>query len=279
MLGEHYLVDIVIVAEVESQGSVVGIEARVPILVGGVGQSHLTAMLLIEMAGVGHYRIVRQILVEINLKLRAHGKQSLDIALGEQTVFVRRDIEQQARVRADGVIIDLHKLRQRFHLIVLVEMIEPAFSYRDIDLCGIPNELRDVLYRLAAAEVERGSAYPLRRLLRGLLRRGSYQLLIAVIIRHDIPLALAADSRLVSAPADIRARDGNDRLGLALADKLIVALPVIFLLASVLALAARAVEPDAEYVAVVRQQLAQLILEIFIIRLALAVAGIVPVPR
>ena len=34
-----------------------------------------------------------------------------------------------------------------------------------------------------------------------------------------------------------------------------------------------------EYVAVVRQQLAQLILEIFIIRLALAVAGIVPVPR
>ena len=55
MLGKHDLVDIVIVAEVESQGSMVGIEARVPILVGGVGQSHLTAMLLIEMAGVGHY--------------------------------------------------------------------------------------------------------------------------------------------------------------------------------------------------------------------------------
>ena len=158
-------------------------------------------------------------------------------------------------------------------------MIEPAFSYRDIDLCGIPNKLRDVLYRLAAAEVKRGSAYPLRRLLRGLLRRGSYQLLIAVIIRHDIPLALAADSRLISAPADIRTRDGNDRLGLTLADKLVVTLPVIFLLATVLALAARAVEPDAEYIAVVRQQLAQLILEIFIIRLALAVSGIVPVPR
>ena len=279
MLGKHDLVDIVIVAEVESQGSVVGIEARVPILVGGVGQSHLTAMLLIEMAGVGHYRIVRQILVEINLKLRAHGEQRFDIALSEQAVLVRRDIEQQARIRADGVIIELHKLRQRLHLIVLVEMIEPAFSYRDIDLCGIPNKLRDVLYRLAAAEVERGSAYPLRRLLCGLLRRGSYQLLIAVIIRHDIPLALAADSRLVSAPADIRTRDGNDRLWLTLAYKVIVALPVIFLLAAVLALAARAVKPDAEYIAVVRQQLAQLILEIFIIRLALAVAGIVPVPR
>ena len=55
MLGEHNLVDIVIVAEVESQGRVVGIETRMPILVGGVCQSHLTAMLLIEMAGVGHY--------------------------------------------------------------------------------------------------------------------------------------------------------------------------------------------------------------------------------
>ena len=158
-------------------------------------------------------------------------------------------------------------------------MIEPAFSYRDINLCGIPNKLRDVLYHLAAAEVERGSAYPLRRLLRGLLRRGSYQLLIAVIIRHDIPLALATDSRLVSAPADIWTRDGNDRLGLALAYKVIVALPVILLLAAVLALAARAVEPNAEYIAVVRQQLAQLVLEIFIICFALAVAGIVPVPR
>ena len=78
MLGKHDLVDIVIVAEIESQGRVVGIESRMPILVSGVGQSHLTAMLLIEMAGVGHYRIVRQILVEINLKLRAHGEQEID---------------------------------------------------------------------------------------------------------------------------------------------------------------------------------------------------------
>ena len=162
---------------------------------------------------------------------------------------------------------------------MLGERIEPAFSNRDINLCGIPYELRHIFYSLAAAEVERGSAYPLRRLLRGLLRRGSYQLLIAVIIRHDIPLALAADSRLVSAPADIWTRDGNDRLGLTLAYKVIVALPVIFLLTAVLALAACAVEPDAEYIAVVRQQLAQLILEIFIICFALAVSGIVPVPR
>ena len=279
MLGEHNLVDIVIIAEVESQGRVVGIETRMPILVGRVCQSHLTAVLLIEVAGIGHYRIVRQILVEVYLKLRAHGEQGLDIALGKQTVFVRRDIEQQARIRADRVIIDLHKLRQRLYFIVLVEMIEPAFSYRDINLCGIPDELRHIFYSLAAAEVERGMVYLFRRLFRGLLRRGSYQLLIAVIIRHDIPLALAADSRLVSAPADIRTRDGNDRLGLTLAYKVIVALPVIFLLAAVLALAACAVEPDAEYIAVVRQQLAQLILEIFIIRLALAVAGIVPVPR
>ena len=121
--------------------------------------------------------------------------------------------------------------------------------------------------------------YLFRRLFGILLRRCGNKLLLAVIIGHDIPLALAADSRLVSAPADIRTRDGNDRLGLTLAYKVIVALPVIFLLAAVLALAACAVEPDAEYIAVVCQQLAQLILEIFIIRLALAVAGIVPVPR
>ena len=102
---------------------------------------------------------------------------------------------------------------------------------------------------------------------------------IGIIIRHNAPLALSADSGFVAAPAHIGSRDIDYGLGLILSDSIIKSLPVIFLFFPVFAFAAGTVKPDAENITVTGKQLRKLILEICIISITLTVSFFVSVPR
>jgi len=69
----------------------------------------------------------------------------------------------------------------------------------------------------------------------------------------------------IAAPTHIRTDDGDDRTWLKLPDHLVVAVPVVLLPLAVGSLSAGAVEPDLADLAVVAEQLPQLVAEVLVV--------------
>ena len=100
-----------------------------------------------------------------------------------------------------------------------------------------------------------------------------------IIRRHYAPFAFSANARLVAYPAHIGSADTYCGVGLKLPYNLVISRPVILLHLAVFALAASAVKPYAEYIAVICEKLPKLIFIVFVILPALAVAFVMSVPR
>ena len=95
----------------------------------------------------------------------------------------------------------------------------------------------------------------------------------------DGGFVFSGDAGFVADPADIRATDGDECAGLEFADQGIAGGPIILLPLAVGAFAAGAIEPDLVNRAVVREQLAELVPEVFVVFRRVAIGRLVAVPR
>ena len=147
---------------------------------------------------------------------------------------------------------------ERLHLAVLAGVVEPARADRDVALGRIPDQLLGADEILAVAEV-------------------AGRLVAAAVLGQHAPFALAGQPVFVAHPADVGPHAEDHGLGLQLADDLDVAVPVVDLPLAVGPFAAGAVPPDLGDLAVVGQQLAELVLVVVVVGVG-AVGLLVAVP-
>ena len=203
--------------------------------------------------------------------------ESRGVVLGDAAALVGRDVEEELGVAADRGVIDVEELIQRLDLVVLSGVVEPAGPDGDVDLPRIPDEasaltgdLGDPLHgaEVFGLGVEAGDPA-------GILLVGQ---VVEAGDGDDAPFALARHARFVPDPAGVRPHDRDDGPGLEPADEREIPRPVVDLPPAVRSLAAGAVEPDLGDLAVVRQELAELVLEMLVVAGRVAVARLVPVP-
>ena len=195
----------------------------------------------------------------------------------DAAALIGRDVEEELGVAPDRSVIDIEEMVEGLDLVVLSGVIEPSGADGDIHLTGVPDQpppLRgdggDPFHRakVLGLGIEMGDAAGV--------------LLVRKVVEaddgNDAPLAFPGDTGLVPDPAGVRAHDGDDGSGLDLADEGEIAGPIVDLALAVRPLAAGAVEPDLGDLAVVRQDLAELVLEVLVVAGRIPVARLVPVP-
>ena len=217
----------------------------------------------------GKRRVPRQIHGEDLADRFAQLLQPLHVRGGKQPVRVRRDVQQQRAVAAHRAQVQIRQLPHGLHLFVFVFVPEPPGADGGVHLRGSPFQRGSAGQQRAAAQV-RGRGAQLSR--RG-FAAGEPEL-----FRDHAPLAGPRYAGLVAAPAHVRPANGNAGLRLEFTHRGVVAVPVVCLFFAVGTLAAGAVEPHAEQVAVVRQQLRQLGAVIVVVGLALPIQRAVAVP-
>ena len=213
---------------------------------------------------------------EVTPKGGAHGPpegaQVLDIRGVNLAVGHRGDIEQQDGVAADRTIVEAHQLFRGLDLAILLRVVEPTGADRNVALGRIPDPVvggEHLLERTEGLRLRVNDRLGHRGLLLGHLGDvGALEVVALEVLAHSIvihrggghhaPLALARQARLVAHPAHIRPRDGDDTLGVALADGGIEAVPVILLALTVGPLAAGAIEPNLVDGAIVIEELVEL---------------------
>ena len=159
-------------------------------------------------------------------------------------------------------------------------MIEPARSYGEIHLGGIPDQIVFSLQHCPASKIlvtARKGSLPKLRLITLLAVFPDF-FCVPEPSGHHAPLLLSGVSGFVAAPADIGAANGDTGFRLQTSDYLIVPLPVVALHVSIRPLATGAVKPDTEYIAVSCQQLRQLSHKKIVVLRSFSIAWFVTVP-
>ena len=193
---------------------------------------------------------------------------------------IRRNVQQQAGVRTDGIQIDVQQFVCRAHVSVLLRVVKPTCSDGGIHLGRIPDKFSCIADNRSAADVlvlrvNFAGEFSVIRLLRFRCRA----FCIPQLCGNHAPLSFPAMPGLVAAPAHIGTADIQNRIRLQFAQYCIVAFPIVNLLFAVFALTTGTVKPEAENISVVCCKLSQLGNEIIIIRFPLPIACIVTIPR
>src|SRR5437773_6773560 len=175
--------------------------------------------------------------------LRAECAKPGNIGSVQDAIAGWRNVEQQFPVSADRREVQSNQVVDRPNAIVLGGMIEPAGTYRDIDLRWSPH--RAVTIAVLQRVIDARSVLP----------RKCYDVWI-----DGRPVGVAGRAAFVPAPADIGAGVGeHHRIGLESSYQAEEARPVVDLTLAVGSFPVRAVEPDFGDWTVAGQQFGQLI--------------------
>ena len=185
-------------------------------------------------------------------ELFAQPLKSRGIRIGELAGIGRWDVQQILRVASRGLLVVLHDFgygRRR-----LAGMVEPSGPVLGVDFGRIPVQLVGG----AAADLGQHARHGAKRTVGGHLARLERHLVYAVVVcRLRAPLGLTGPAVLVAHPSGIVCGVGLNCLGLKPADHLIEHAIVVMLSACGVALGT--VEPDLGDVAVLSQQLIELV--------------------
>ena len=181
----------------------------------------------------------------------------------QHAVAGRRHVQQQLRVSADRLAVDVEETLGRFHPRVLGGMVKPARPDRRVGLRRAPH--RPVAIAVLQGLDDAWAA--------GTRRRHARRI-------HRGPVRLAGRAVLIPAPADVRTgvRE-DDRVWLQLLDEAERARPVVDLSLTVGAFAVGAVEPHFIQPAVLREKFGQLVGVDVVVSRRVPVGGVIPVPR
>ena len=193
----------------------------------------------------------------------AERHQAGDVVRMQHAVARRRDVQQQLRVAADRLAIDVEETVGRLHPRVLGRMVKPARPNRRVRLRRAPHRAVAIPVLQRVDDAWTADAW----------RRHSRRI-------DGGPVRLAGRAVLVAAPADVgpRVRE-DDGIRLEFLDETERARPVVDLPLPVGSFAVGAVEPHFVEPAVLRQQLGQLIGVDVVVSRRVAVGGMIPVPR
>ena len=72
--------------------------------------------------------------------LLAQAGQDLDVGVREETIAVRRNVEEEGGITADLALPDREQLLDAAYLGIFDVVVEPALAGRGVDLGGVPGE-------------------------------------------------------------------------------------------------------------------------------------------
>ena len=207
---------------------------------GGVGLIGTVSRELRAVREVGGKRFVDHL---------PHPAQGQNFIVGYQSARVRRKVQDQISVAADGRVIDIHQLRDAAGMLPVRPKPGAMVEHGEIHFRRIPPEMRTGYKFVATAQI-------------------AIQIRPAAVLgrsrqRNHTPLRGTSHAAFIAHPPHVRPFAHDDRPGLQPADQVIPRVVVVCLMDARIGI--RAIKPDFPDRPVLRQQLVKLIQEITVV--------------